>query len=76
MDKEELSMDNENTSSALSTHTNETQLISDASVLKQLKADVSMPRCELNRMISNPLPTASQITQKGSELPYKLTATP
>ena len=41
MDKEELSMDNENTSSALSTHTNETQLISDASVLKQLKADVS-----------------------------------
>ena len=41
MDKEELSMDNENTSSALSTHTNETQLISDAFALKQLKADVS-----------------------------------
>ena len=41
MDKEELSMDNANTSSTLSTHTNETQLISDASVLKQLKADVS-----------------------------------
>ena len=41
MDKEELSMDNENTSTALSTHTNETQLISNAFVLKQLKADVS-----------------------------------